>query len=125
MYKYFILALIAFGLFGCATITQGTNDALYITSNPEGASVITSNGYSCAETPCAIQIPKKDGFTVTLDKKGCKPKTVNVVTKMSTSGGAAMAGNVILGGIIGAGVDAATGASKELVPNPLEVNLEC
>jgi hypothetical protein len=35
-----------------------------------------------------------------------------------------MAGNVILGGIIGAGVDAVTGATKKLVPNPIDVKLE-
>lgn len=34
-----------------------------------------------------------------------------------------MAGNVILGGLIGAGVDAATGATKDLKPNPIEVKL--
>ena len=35
-----------------------------------------------------------------------------------------MAGNVILGGLIGAGVDASTGAMNELVPNPLHFDLE-
>ena len=44
---------------------------------------------------------------------------------MATSGGAALAGNVLVGGIIGLGVDAATGASKELTPNPVSVTLEC
>ncbi len=36
-----------------------------------------------------------------------------------------MAGNVLVGGIIGAGVDASSGAVLELVPNPVEVQLEC
>ena len=39
-------------------------------------------------------------------------------------GGAAMAGNVFLGGIIGAGIDAGTGAMYEHKPNPLMVTLE-
>ena len=34
-----------------------------------------------------------------------------------------MAGNLFLGGIIGAGVDASTGAMNDLVPNPIEVVL--
>jgi hypothetical protein len=34
-----------------------------------------------------------------------------------------MAGNVVFGGIIGAGVDAATGATKQLKPNPVVVTL--
>lgn len=35
-----------------------------------------------------------------------------------------MAGNVILGGFIGIGVDAATGAANDLKPNPLHVMLD-
>ena len=110
---------------GCATITQGTRDALVVESNPSGASVITSNGYSCLETPCVLDLPKKEGFTLTMTLDGCDPKTVNVVSTMSTSGGAALAGNVLVGGIIGIGVDAATGASKHLVPNPVTIDLNC
>ena len=70
-------------------------------------------------------MPKKQGFTVTFDKDGCESKTVNVVTRLSKSGGAAVAGNVLVGGIIGLGVDSVTGAAKELVPNPVEAKLEC
>lgn len=39
------------------------------------------------------------------------------------AGGAGMAGNVILGGLIGAAVDANSGATQDLVPNPLTVHL--
>jgi hypothetical protein len=35
-----------------------------------------------------------------------------------------MAGNVILGGVIGAVADASSGAMNDLVPNPLNVTLE-
>jgi hypothetical protein len=35
-----------------------------------------------------------------------------------------MAGNVLLGGIIGAGVDVTTGAMLDLTPNPLNISLE-
>jgi hypothetical protein len=35
-----------------------------------------------------------------------------------------MAGNVIVGGIIGAGIDAGTGAMLNLVPNPVVLTLE-
>ena len=40
------------------------------------------------------------------------------------AGGTALAGNVVLGGLIGAGVDSTTGATNELVPNPLHLVLE-
>ena len=112
-------------LSGCATVTQGTKDVLVIETTPEGAQVQLSSGQSCVSTPCAIEVPRKSGFNVIISKKGCKSRQVNVLAKMSTSGGAAVAGNVLVGGIIGLGVDAATGASKELVPNPVKVKLEC
>ncbi|WP_233145023.1 hypothetical protein [Paracoccus yeei] len=50
---------------------------------------------------------------------------MHVTNRVSGGGGAAMAGNVLVGGIIGAGVDAGTGAMLELVPNSVKVQLEC
>ena len=44
---------------------------------------------------------------------------------MSNGGGAAMAGNVVFGRIIGAAVDSGSGAMLELVPNPVNVTLDC
>ena len=35
-----------------------------------------------------------------------------------------MAGNILMGGIIGLGTDAMTGATKDLIPNPLDIILE-
>jgi hypothetical protein len=35
-----------------------------------------------------------------------------------------VAGNVLVGGVIGLGVDMYTGASQDLVPNPVKVTLE-
>ena len=126
MKKHFIFPLAsALIISGCATVTQGTKDALVVNSDPEEAQVQLSNGQSCVSTPCVFSVPRKESFTVTISKAGCKSRIVNVTSKMATAGGTALAGNVILGGVIGLGVDAATGASKELVPNPVEVNLSC
>ncbi|GEM_PF-6293888 len=36
-----------------------------------------------------------------------------------------MAGNVLVGGIISTGIDTSSGAMLELVPNTVEVQLEC
>ncbi|MFC6460494.1 hypothetical protein ACFP76_07905 [Paracoccus aerius] len=48
-----------------------------------------------------------------------------MTNKVAPGGSAAMAGNVFVGGIIGAGVDADSGAMLDLVPNPVEVTLDC
>ena len=103
----------------CATVTRGSTDAWEITSEPSGAKVETSNGHQCPATPCAIKMSRKSEFTATITKPGYKPATVTVTHK--TSGAA---GNVLVGGIIGLGVDAVTGASQDLVPNPAHVVLE-
>lgn len=112
-------------LSGCASITRGTNDVLEIKTEPAGAQIQTSNGYSCGSTPCAIKMPRRSEFVVDITKRGCRPMEVNVTHKTAGAGAAGVAGNVLVGGIIGLGVDAATGASQDLVPNPIDVKLEC
>lgn len=110
---------------GCATITRGTTDALVVNSQPQGAQVQLSNGMSCTSTPCTFKLPRKSDLQVTISKSGCQTVVTNVTHKTAGAGAAGVAGNVLVGGIIGLGVDAATGASQELVPNPLEVTLQC
>lgn len=79
----------------------------------------------CEPTPCVIpKVSREAEFTVTIEKEGYKTGTYNVTHEMSGGGGAGMAGNVILGGGIGALVDANSGATQQLVPNPLVVQLE-
>ena len=107
---------------GCASITRGTTDALVITSEPSGASVRLSNGNS-GVTPATFVLPRKHNTVVTIKKEGYEEVVVNVVSQVDAAGGAGMAGNVLLGGIIGAAVDASTGAMKSLKPNPVAVTL--
>ncbi|MDP2140138.1 MAG: PEGA domain-containing protein [Gammaproteobacteria bacterium] len=120
-----VLAMIAIGLIlsNCATITRGTTDAFTITSDPTGADIRLSNGLVC-RTPCALEVKRRPGFVVTVEKEGYRTVTTSVVSSISGGGGTAMAGNVLLGGIIGAGVDASNGSMNELSPNPLHVVLE-
>jgi hypothetical protein len=120
-----IMLMGALSVAGCATITRGTNDVLVVNSTPGGAEVKLSNGESCTGTPCTFKLPRKSELNVLIQKPGCKPQQVRVTNRVAGSGGAAMAGNIVFGGIIGAGVDAGTGATQELVPNPVSVTLEC
>lgn len=120
-----LVVLLMGSLAGCATITRGTTDVLVVNSTPGGAQVKLSDGQECTSTPCSFKLPRKSELNVLVSKSRCKPQQVRVTNKVAGSGGAAMAGNVLFGGIIGAGVDAGTGAMLELVPNPVEVELEC
>jgi len=119
-----IAALGCVSLSACATITRGSNDAWQVNTDPIGAKVETSNGHMCPATPCAIRISRKAEFTATVTKPGYKTATVTVTHKTAGAGAAGMAGNVILGGVIGLGVDAVSGASQDLTPNPANLKLE-
>lgn len=122
--RFAALACAAASLGACATVTRGTSTAWEVQTTPDGARVETSHGMMCESTPCAIKMPRKSQFTATITKDGYKPATVAVTNKVSGGGGAAMAGNVLAGGLIGAGVDAASGAMLDLTPNPAVVTLE-
>lgn len=118
------LALMA-PMAACATITRGTTQAFTVETEPNGATVSTSNGLTCPATPCTFaRVPRESEFTVTITKAGYRTATHTVTHETAGGGGAAMAGNVLVGGIIGAAIDGNNGATQNLVPNPLRVTLE-
>lgn len=119
------LALALVSTSACATITRGTTEAFMIETTPGGAKARTSLGTMCEPTPCVIpKVSREAEFTVTIEKEGYQTATYNVTHEMAGGGGAGMAGNVLLGGVIGAAIDANSGATQRLVPNPLKVTLE-
>ncbi len=122
--KLIAITVPVLALASCATITRGTKTDFTVQTVPGGASVTTTNGFSCVATPCTFKMPRKSEFSVTITKPGYKSYTGNVINKVSGSGGAGMAGNVLVGGLIGVGVDASSGAMLDLVPNPLSITLE-
>jgi hypothetical protein len=122
--RYLAIAGLCLLLGGCATITRGTTDQWTVNTTPTGAAVRTSNLFSCEQTPCTFKISRKAEFNVTITKPGYKEWTGRVTHHIANGGGAAMAGNVVFGGLIGAVADASSGAMNDLVPNPLNVTLE-
>lgn len=120
-----LLACAALSISACATITRGSDDVLVVETTPSGAAVSTSNGFSCKSTPCSLKMPRKSELVVTIEKPKCKSIQVPVTHKTADSGAAGVAGNVLVGGLIGLAVDAGTGASQDLTPNPVKVALEC
>jgi len=114
--------LAALTLSACASITRGTKEAFVIETNPPGVHADLSNGFDCT-TPCSIRLPRRSNFVVTLTKDGYETVTANITNTTSGAGAAGMAGNVLVGGIIGVAVDAGTGATQDLTPNPLSVNM--
>ena len=122
LYVATLLAAITVFSTGCASITRGTTDTLVIESDPAGADVKLSTGLS-GKTPVSFKLPRKNDLTVTISKPGFETLTVNVTSQVVGAGSAGMAGNVLVGGLIGVAVDASTGAMKDLKPNPVKVKL--
>jgi hypothetical protein len=121
--RIFLIAASFAALTGCATLTRGTTDQIQILSDPPDAVVTTSLGHSC-RTPCTLTVSRKDEFTVAIEKEGYGRAQVPVITEIAGAGGAAFAGNILLGGVVGMGADAATGAAYSHTPNPVSVTLE-
>ena len=111
------------GLGGCASVTRGWSEQIQITSEPEGAEVRTSLSQACT-TPCTLNVSRKDEFSVSYTKPGYHPQTVQVGTRLASAGAVGFAGNVLVGGIVGMGVDAASGATLEHHPNPVVAVLQ-
>lgn len=123
--KNFTLIVLASSLAlgsGCATITRGTTDTLVVESDPPGALVRLSNGMR-GKTPASFVVPRRGGFSVHIERPGYEPVEVAVNSRVAGAGAAGMAGNVVVGGIIGVAVDAGTGAMYDVTPNPIRVNL--
>lgn len=117
-----VVALALVALAGCATITRGTTEAFVIETQPAGAEAKLSNGLYCT-TPCSLKVKRKGDFVVTLTKSGYETVAATITSSVDGGGAAGMAGNLVLGGVIGAGVDAGTGAMHSHKPNPLVVEL--
>jgi len=81
-----------------------------------------SNGQT-GITPATFTLPRKKGLVVEVSKPGFEPQKVMISSKFAGAGGAALAGNVLVGGLIGADIDGMTGATLSLKPNPVSVTL--
>src|SRR3569833_3258089 len=122
--RLLILAAAGLALSGCATITRGTFDTWTVNTTPSGAAVKTSDHFFCDIMLCTFKVPRKSDFDVTITKAGYKDWKGHVRHHVDTAGGAGFVGNALVGGVFGAGLDIATGATLSLEPNPLNVTLE-
>jgi hypothetical protein len=68
-------------------------------------------------------VKRNADITVTVNKEGYEPQVIPLTKEIPGAGAAGFAGNVLLGGLVGMGVDAATGAAQDHKPNPVIVTL--
>ena len=116
--------LACFALAGCASVTRGWTEQISISSTPAGAvaTVTGSDNHTCT-TPCAVQVNRNSDLQVSFELNGFEPEVVVLTKEIANTVVAGFAGNLLLGGIIGMGVDAANGAPLDHKPNPVMVTL--
>jgi hypothetical protein len=104
----------------CATIITGTKDKITFNSTPEGAKVLHKGIEKCT-TPCTVPISRGLGKQmVTFEKEGYESKEV----KLTKNFNAVTLVNILIGGIIGIGIDTATGSITKYSPKVYTVELE-
>mgnify|MGYP001039784060 CR=1 FL=1 len=107
-------AAAAFGLAGCGTITQGTTQEIAVSSAPSGAHcTMTRNGILIAKvkkTPESVKVNKrKYAILLNCEHDGYQPASLT----LESGYGAGTFGNILLGGVVGWGIDSATGADNK------------
>jgi hypothetical protein len=117
MYRITLAVVAACLSTGCASIVSGQNQSLSVTARNNGADVTgakcqlsNDKGTWFATTPGSIMVRRSYGdLAITCTADGAAPGLLTV--KSSTKGMAF--GNILFGGIIGAGVDMSTGAAYD------------
>lgn len=115
----FLTLLLSTLLVGCATIVTGTSTDVSLQSDPSEAE-IEINGQDRGETPTTLSLDSDRAYTVELSLEGYEDETIQL--EKSTSGW--VAGNILLGGIPGLIVDAATGGLYVLKPENVNASLD-
>jgi hypothetical protein len=126
MIRLLLAAAIVLPCFGCASVTRGTTENISIATTPSGATAEISGleiPTACV-TPCVVQAKRNADITVTIKKEGYEPQVIPLTKEVPGAGATGFAGNLLAGGLIGMGVDAATGAAQDHKPNPVIVTLQ-
>jgi hypothetical protein len=115
--KYVLAGVAVAALAGCATIVHGTTQTVAINTPgvPGAICTLTSNsvGTQTVTTPGVVTLSKGSSSVAVRCSKECYNDGAGVLA--SNLDGVA-AGNIVFGGVIGGGVDAATGALNQYAP---------
>lgn len=114
------LAIVAMMTSGCATIVHlGSTEELSVSSEPSGATVVI-DGTERGVTPLATKVERKKDHAVVLTKEGFEENQSRVESHISGW----IAGNIILGGLVGLLVDVMSGGGYTIEPDKVAVTLK-
>lgn len=114
MRRWIVIAVISFSfalLTGCATVTTGSTQNIAVTTDPDGADCSFSRNEQFIArvnpTPGSLSISKSgSSLSVSCKREGYH----DIVETIGSEFQAVTLGNILIGGIIGIAVDAASGA---------------
>ena len=117
IFSFIGIVFLCCSLCSCATITTGKFQDISVSTTPPGATAICEGKQII--TPGIFTLSRSSEHAISITKEGYQPVSVQLRRKLCGS----FAGNLILGGIIGAAIDMASGANCKLVPESVEVIL--
>ncbi|MDV4043684.1 hypothetical protein CMT37_12755 [Elizabethkingia anophelis] len=98
------LSILTFSVTSCATVFTGTTDSITVTSKPDRA-IVYDRGLEKCTTPCTFKMGRSlSDKTIEIRKEGYETKTIGLDRKFNA------VSIINLFGLIGWGVDAATGS---------------
>lgn len=104
---------------GCATIVNGKTQEISVSTVPPGATVLI-DGQQALVTPLKTELRRNKDYVLTIMKDGYQTQIVPVTGVLSGW----LIGNIVFGGFIGGGVDAATGSGFTLTPESIAIVLQ-
>lgn len=102
---------------GCATIAHGTSTMVSINTRPSGAEAII--GGTTVITPATVILKNNRAYDIIFKKDGYEDAYFSLQKEMSGW----IWGNVVLGGIIGMGIDMMSGGAYKIKPTEINVDL--
>ena len=119
MIKYSILVILSVSLCACATIIQPGPDRVSVDSKPAGAKVYL-DGAPVGVTPMVVTVPRSADGLFKIENPGYAPVTVQRNKVLAGW----FIGNVLIGGVIGIGVDLATHNQGKYTEDPIFADLQ-
>lgn len=117
--SFIVLGMCLLSLTGCSTVVNGKRQALTVNSNPPGAAFAV-DGFS-GVTPGTVEVERgRPNHTVAISKPGYQSTEVTVGRRVSPW----VAGNILVGGLIGLVVDLGTGGAYSLQTDQVQADLE-
>jgi hypothetical protein len=114
MFRFCVVVFIAIFISACATLTKGTTQPIVLaTPGVPGAQCTLSSpaiGTKVVTTPASLVLDKSQSSITVVCKKECYQDGTGIIASNTET---MAAGNILAGGVIGLGIDAASGAMNK------------